>query len=543
MDKLLLTVVNMSLTGSFVILVICLARLPLKRLPKSISYCLWIVAAFRLVCPFTFDSIFSLIPFSAQAIPVDIARQSDLYLNRQAPTTGDIANTGLLQNDTLQAVNTASSSPLLTGTTLLAIIWLAVVISLLIHSVVSYFLLLKKLQNAQQVEGILYQVEKIRSLFILGVFSPRIYIPAGLTEQEREYVVLHEQTHLRRRDHIVKSFAHVVLCLHWFNPLVWLAFRLMSTDMEMSCDEMVLREIGSGSKKEYSACLLSMAVGKQTVTGSALAFSEGSVQERVIHVLRTKNVSQVIVAIAATLAVVLGLGFASNSDISFGSVDLAAVGPAVDTEAIDLVASAITSFNTVVEPDAVDPQSDDTDNMADTSATTDTIATAGASGFKTNDRGQTYGTFADAGGLNGNLPDLIAVQASNGKDGYITREDFIRSSRAASNPTEAAQFMEEYYQQSLQAFCNYYTRTTGQEPDYQKVDSVLREIRFELALNHSWNRLSEQQQVLVMELFPVGYRSPDFAQAAYGVASRAKWVSIPVYAVDGVTVVGEMIVQ
>lgn len=148
--------------------------------------------------------------------------------------------------------------------------------------------------------------------FVLGLIRPKIYLPQGLSESEKIYILKHERTHIKRRDHVIKPLAFLVLCIHWFNPLVWLSFILMSRDMEMSCDENVLKELGNEIKREYSTSLLSMAIGRRLVSGSPLAFGESNVKKRIKNVLNYKRPSFLIIAVAATIVVAVGVGIMSN---------------------------------------------------------------------------------------------------------------------------------------------------------------------------------------------------------------------------------------
>ncbi len=301
MDKVFITILNMSLTGAFVITAICLARLPLKKAPKVISYCLWAVAGFRLVFPFSIESVLSLIPFNARTIPTDIATQAVPRINSGITVLNNTVSRVLPA-----AAPGASVNPLQIWTTVGAVIWLAGAAAMLLYGAASFILLKRKMKAAVCAEANVYEAQNIKSPFVLGFFKPRIYLPAGLTE--REYVLLHERTHIRRRDHIVKLAAYVVLCLHWFNPLAWLAFLLMGADMEMSCDERVLKE--AGGKVDYSLSLLSLSTERRSIAGSPLAFGEGGVKERVKNVLKFKKHSRIIIILAVALAAALGVGFA-----------------------------------------------------------------------------------------------------------------------------------------------------------------------------------------------------------------------------------------
>ena len=312
MNSLFLTILNMSLTGAFVIAMICFARLLLKRAPKIISYGLWAVAWFRLIMPFSFESVISLIPFNSTPIPPDIAMQAVPRIDSGIPAINNAVSYVLPA-----ATPTTSANPLQIWTAIGAYIWLVGILVMLLYGVISYFKLKKKMASATLVEEGIYETDKIQSPFVLGIIKPMIYLPVDLAGQERDYIIIHERTHIRRYDHISKLAAYFILCLHWFNPLTWVAFILMGVDMEMACDERVLKEIGIETKKDYSLSLLSLAAGKRLIGGSPLAFSEGGLKTRIKNVLKFRKASLIIVVVAVVLAVGLSVGLALNRSSPF----------------------------------------------------------------------------------------------------------------------------------------------------------------------------------------------------------------------------------
>jgi hypothetical protein len=183
------------------------------------------------------------------------------------------------------------------------------------------------MRTAIRIKGNTYETDAIKSPFVLGIFSPKIYLPLHLSAQDREHIVLHEKTHILRRDHIVKIIAYFILCLHWFNPFAWAAFLLMGVDMEMSCDERVLKEIGLETKKEYSKSLLTLATNRRIIGGSPLAFSEGGLKERIKNVLKYRKTSRVVITVAVALVAALSIGFALNRSSSANEENIAAMPP------------------------------------------------------------------------------------------------------------------------------------------------------------------------------------------------------------------------
>ena len=315
MDKLFLSILNMSMTGAFVIAAICLARLLLKKAPKIISYCLWAVAFFRLICPISIEAALSLVPFKAETIPTALVAEHINRIDSGIAAIDRPVNDFIGQMHEEQRGNesgTRTVYPLRSFVNFFACVWVTGAAAFLIYGVVSFAVLKRKMRGAARLEGNLFEAGNVRSPFVLGVLAPKIYLPSGLSEQERGYIVLHERTHIRRHDHIVKFAAYFILCLHWFNPLAWAAFLLMGIDMEMSCDERVLKEMGGETKKDYSLSLLSLAAEGRNIGGSPLAFSEGGIKERIKRVLNFKKPSRVIIVAAIVLAVALSAGFAMN---------------------------------------------------------------------------------------------------------------------------------------------------------------------------------------------------------------------------------------
>jgi beta-lactamase regulating signal transducer with metallopeptidase domain len=303
MDRVFLTILNMSLTGSFVIVIICLARLPLKNVPKIISYCLWAAAGFRLVFPFSIEGMFSLIPFKSQVIPPDIATRQVPQINSGVEIIDNFVSGALPV-----AASQSSANPLQIWTAVGAVLWLIGIAVMLFYGVASYLSVRGRMRKSVYLSQNVFEAENIESPFVLGLITPKIYIPSGLSLKEREYILLHEQTHVRRHDHIIKLASYLILCLYWFNPLAWVAFFLMGVDMEMSCDERVLKELGGEIKKDYSMSLLSLAMDRQVVSGSPLAFGEDGVKRRIQNVLTFKTQSRTVIVLAVAFVTVLSLG-------------------------------------------------------------------------------------------------------------------------------------------------------------------------------------------------------------------------------------------
>ncbi len=340
-------ILNMSLTASVVIIAVLLARLLLSKAPRFFSYLLWGVVLFRLLCPFSFSSSFS----ALRAFPSAAEKNGSMeYIPQGTYITWQQENQPV-QNGNMEQANTKKPAetqgqisnvnvPVKIGT----YIWLLGIAVITGYSVVSYVQLKKKLATAVPVNkadrsgldsgsrkkgyfpqntGRIYETDYEAAPFVTGIFRPEIYLPVNLKEQEREYIILHEQTHIRRGDHIIKLISFLALTLHWFNPLVWLAFKLAERDMEMSCDESVMRHMPEDIRAEYSASLLEMAIGRTSgrrfsrggiASGTPLAFGEGDVKERVRNIMKYKKPAAAAIAAAAVLVVLLAAVLVSNPD-------------------------------------------------------------------------------------------------------------------------------------------------------------------------------------------------------------------------------------
>ncbi len=308
LDRIFLQVLNMSFTGSYVILFILLARLPLQKAPKLFSYGLWSAALFRLICPWSFESALSLLAIGGrtteQLRPFPLVPFSQGQITLEAAGNG-IGSTG---NTTVSPViSTGAPEPLMEN--IFTLFWLIGIAALLTYSLASLFRLRKRLKGALCGEDGVYLSEHLSTPFVMGLLHPKIYLPESLSGMEKEYILLHERTHIRRYDHVIKLISFFVLCLHWFNPLVWLAFLLSGRDMEMSCDEAVIKKLGNGVKKEYTTSLLSLSTGRRIVGGTPLAFGEGEAKGRIKNVLSYQKPAfwAAAAGLIAVIAVCLGL--------------------------------------------------------------------------------------------------------------------------------------------------------------------------------------------------------------------------------------------
>lgn len=303
-------VVSMSLTASLVILAICGARLLLRQAPKKFSYWLWAGAAFRLVCPFSFPAAFSLLALAPAAQTVaetgpltEVSYLPGAGLPAAAPGVGT-ADAALPQ--------AAGAGQALGLWEVLGLVWLLGAAALVIGALVAYLRVKGQVATAVKFAHNVYECGAFRSPFVLGFFRPKIYIPFGLEPRQREHVLCHESAHIQRRDYLIKPLGFLLLAIHWFNPLVWLAFHLMSRDMEMSCDEKVLSQLGEEARREYSLSLLSIGSRRRFPAPNPLAFGETGVKERVVNVMKFRRAKRWVTVAAAVAVVAVTAACAAN---------------------------------------------------------------------------------------------------------------------------------------------------------------------------------------------------------------------------------------
>lgn len=291
MRNLFSVVLNMSMTGSIVILLVMLARLILKRSPKIFSYALWAVVLFRLLCPVAFTAPVSALNALEPKVQEASESTSVIYFIpaevNQNPDFTFVPAENQSGTEPVQAEE--SEHTRLDLMTVASYVWLAGTGIMITYSVIQYVRLRLKLIGAMAYRGNVYRADYIDTPFVMGILSPKIYLPSDVPTNERKYIIAHERHHIRRCDHIIKLLAYFALCIHWFNPLVWAAFILAGKDMEMSCDEAVIRKMGSQIRADYSASLLRLATHKKIIAGMPLAFGEGDTKGRVMNMAKWKK--------------------------------------------------------------------------------------------------------------------------------------------------------------------------------------------------------------------------------------------------------------
>ncbi len=325
MNSLFISVLNMSITASILVLAVILLRFALRRAPRWIVCLLWSFVALRLIFPFSVESMFSLMPESDPISSESIAPE-----NQNSEGLTQIEPDGLIYIDPNGSAETVliagTSEPSVSfendsyiqleyGTSLADIfgaVWLIGIFAMLIYTTASYLRLRRRVAESIIIKGNIYICDRIDTPFILGILRPRIYLPSSMSEADAEHVISHERAHLRRFDHIWKPLGFLLLSMHWFNPMLWLGYILLCRDIEIACDEKVIREQGADIKKPYSEALVNCSVPRKMIAACPLAFGEVGVKERVKNVLNYKKPAFWIIIIAVIALIVTAVCFLTD---------------------------------------------------------------------------------------------------------------------------------------------------------------------------------------------------------------------------------------
>lgn len=321
MAAVFLKLLNLSISASWLVLAVLVLRLVSKRSPKWINVLLWGIVALRLVLPFSIESALSLIPSAETVSPAAVQFAPAPTITSGVSVIDNAVNPSLSEH--FAAVPTASVNPLYVWTEIAGWVWLIGLGAMLLYALVSYLRLRRRVSVSLPIQDHIYLCDAISSPFILGVVKPRIYLPSGLDEVQRQNVLSHERAHLARRDHWWKPLGFALLAVYWFNPVLWLAYALLCRDIELACDERVIRTMDESAVKTYSTVLLACSMPRKAVITCPLAFGEVGVKERVRNALRYKKPAFWVVAASVAVCVVVAVCFLTN--------------PPTDTDAAGLV--------------------------------------------------------------------------------------------------------------------------------------------------------------------------------------------------------------
>ena len=321
MAAVFLKLLNLSISASWLVLAVLVLRLVSKRSPKWMNVLLWGIVALRLVLPFSVESALSLIPSAETVSPAVVQFDPAPTITSGVSIIDNAVNPSLSEH--FAAVPTMSVNPLYVWTEIAGWVWLIGLGTMLLYALVSYLRLRRRVRVSLPVQDHIYLCDAISSPFILGVVKPHIYLPSGLDEVQRQNVLSHEQAHLARRDHWWKPLGFALLAVYWFTPVLWLAYALLCRDIELACDERVIRTMDESAVKTYSTVLLACSMPRKAVITCPLAFGEVGVKERVKNALHYKKPAFWVVAASVAVCVVVAVCFLTN--------------PPTDTDAAGLI--------------------------------------------------------------------------------------------------------------------------------------------------------------------------------------------------------------
>ena len=363
MGELFLKLLNMSIAASWLILAVVLLRLVLKKAPKWIVILLWGIVALRLVVPFSFESALSLIP-SAETFNAHNIQYGTPAIHSGIPAVNNAVNPVL--GATFAPNPAGSVNPLYVWTFIVSVIWFIGIAAMLLYAVISYVRVRRSVAERVPYEENIFLCDHVKSPFILGLVRPKIYLPSSMDAAAMGPVIAHEKAHLARRDHWWKPLGFLILTVHWFNPLCWIAYVLLCRDIELACDEKVIRQMDLDGKKQYSTALLECSMGRRLVTICPLAFGEVGVKERVKNVLNYKKPAFWVIVVAVVACAVVTVCFATNpkqdsiqeqrtvqariTEVENGSFLVAPVEGALELSSSDLFRVPITNMPPSPEP-------------------------------------------------------------------------------------------------------------------------------------------------------------------------------------------------
>ena len=329
MSELFLEIVNRSIAASWIVIAVLILRFCLKKAPKWVNVLLWGIVAVRLIFPFSIESALSLIP-SAETVSPSIMMETAPSVQTGVPALDQVINPVI--DHSLSPAPGASANPLQIWISVMAAVWLAGAAALLLYSAISYWRLRRRVREAVILRDNIYQSENAGSPFVLGIIQPKIYLPYSVDSGALAYVIAHEQAHIRRGDHWWKPLAFLLLTVHWFNPLLWLSYILLCRDIELACDEKVIREMGSEQRADYTQALVSCSVSRRSIAACPLAFGEVGIKERVKSVMNYKKPAFWIILASALICAAAAVCFLTNpkteQSLPSGGDNVSDMGPA-----------------------------------------------------------------------------------------------------------------------------------------------------------------------------------------------------------------------
>lgn len=309
MEHVFIELLNMSITASWLVLAIIVFRFLFKKAPKALTVALWALVGIRLICPVSLESVLSLIP-SNETIPQDIVYTENPTIHTGFESLNSTINP--IISDTFAPNVGDSVNPMQVIVFIASNVWVLGMICMMLYTFISYWSIHRKVRESVRIRDNVWMCDRIDTPFILGVFRPQIYLPSNMGEQDVRYVLAHEEAHIKRHDHWWKPIGFALLTVYWFNPILWIAYVLLCRDIELACDEKVIKEMGEDMKKSYSDALINCSVPRKAIAACPLAFGEVGVKERIKSVLSYKKPAFWVISIAVVVSVLIVVCFMTN---------------------------------------------------------------------------------------------------------------------------------------------------------------------------------------------------------------------------------------
>lgn len=473
-DVIFIQLFNMSVSAGWLILAVIVLRLFMRKAPRWICCVLWAMVAVRLVCPVSLESIFSLVP-SAETISYEGEIMPEITSG--VPFVDDTLNpmiestiNGPMDHHIQDAI-TPPASPIISWIHLAAIVWATGLVMLLAIAILGYLRVRRTLREAVLWQNNIWFCDQVKSPFILGIFKPGIYLPSDIGQEQIDYVLAHEQAHLRRKDHLWKVLGYLLLAVYWFHPLVWVAFILLCRDIEAACDEKVIRNLDMGERKAYSRALLSCSQRRRMVITYPLAFGEVGVKERVRSVLRYKKPAFWAAGAAIAVCAVVAVCFLTNPE---QQAEAASVLP-VDLDGSETDNSVLSGTDTSDGFWVGDINSAETDNNVLTATEIENRPEAGGetgSGADANDP-----AAEDVGSLETQTPNSMGTPASDSPEPQNTASPRVSTGYPGYDALIAeAQDVLENFDPLTDESGNHFSGVIYRNQDYEILGYILRDI-------------------------------------------------------------------
>ena len=309
MEALFLKILNLSISAIWVVLAVVLLRFAMPKAPKAVRVVLWGIVGLRLVWPFSIESILSLIP-SAETVPPDIGMAKVPAIHSGVPVLNHSINPVLAE--TMAATPQYSMNPMQKLLVVGMVIWVMGMVAMALYALISWLVVRIRVREAMRERENIWLCDRVGSPFILGLFAPRVYLPSDMAAEDMPYVLAHEQAHIKRKDHLWKPLGFLLLTVHWFNPVLWLAYILLCRDIELACDEKVVKMLGEEGKKPYSEALIHCSAPRRMITACPVAFGETGVKARIQSVLHYKKPAFWIILVAVIACIAVAVCFLTD---------------------------------------------------------------------------------------------------------------------------------------------------------------------------------------------------------------------------------------